>query len=239
MSERCHSPSAPGGKNLMSGKPLRARFRRSELCPIRICRISAINLEARCSGSTSFKKVRLGSVLAITQRLLNISPFSSSTPTVRPFSIIIFFTAASVRISTPFDLAKPAMAWVNAPMPPLTSRQAPFSPSISPMAAWKNGMAEPGWRRLAKFPEKQAEAYMDFTIGLSNQCSMKSWALPVSIWIRRYRISGESLRTSRPILNIANKSWKPASSLGGSRSIWLRTTSPMVCTMASNCNMAS
>ena len=63
------------------------------------------------------------------------SPFARVTPTVRPSRMSMEATSASVRIVAPADSAERAIAWLIAPIPPITWPQTPGMPSSSP-SAW-------------------------------------------------------------------------------------------------------
>ena len=62
-------------------------------------------------------------------------PSASVTPTAAPLRTSIEATSAPVRISAPALSAERAIAWLIAPMPPITWPQAPSIPLHSP-SAW-------------------------------------------------------------------------------------------------------
>ena len=64
--------------------------------------------------------MRFGSALETTVRAAISVPSSSTTPVARPPRVSMRATGAFVRISAPAAVAALAIAWVIAPMPPIT-----------------------------------------------------------------------------------------------------------------------
>ena len=77
--------------------------------------------------------MRRGSRLDTTVLARNSSPFSSATPSARPFLTMTLLTPALQRISAPKLRAADAIASLTAPVPPLAKPQARNTPSSSPM----------------------------------------------------------------------------------------------------------
>jgi hypothetical protein len=71
-------------------------------------------------GSTSLRNVLFGSAFESTRREESSVPSSSTTPLETPSSTEMRATGALVRISTPALRQAEAIAWVIAPIPPIT-----------------------------------------------------------------------------------------------------------------------
>jgi hypothetical protein len=80
--------------------------------------MSPTNVSGSWFRSIRSRNAILGWIVVTAVVARSSSPFSSATPTNRPFCVRIFFTRAFVRISAPNDSAARRHAAETAPMPP-------------------------------------------------------------------------------------------------------------------------
>ena len=98
--------------------------------------MSRATSSGKCSAPARSRIVVLGWAPEATIGARISSPSARVTPTTRPSRTSIEATGALVRISAPAASAERAIAWLIAPMPPITWPQPPEIPSISPSAWW-------------------------------------------------------------------------------------------------------
>src|SRR5688500_2177811 len=123
---RCKTESCPfsNGSAVKLGSSLNAILTLPDEPRVRKFWIDVTKSSGKCLPSTNCRKVRFGSAADMTTLDWSSSPFSSVTPTARPFLTMTCFTEQLTRISTPSATAALRIEPLTPPEPFLAKPQA-------------------------------------------------------------------------------------------------------------------